>query len=217
MNMKEDSLKDKLAISKELKAQLQEELNSKLEALTKAAELERKYQGELAAIDSAIAGHHEDTATELAEYLMNGTEVEFNPPSELTSQYSDAEHHLKVVRKTKDLFQAEVKNIQTQYNEASAEVFRLATELLKIEGAGIVAKISLLEGQLYALRTKLKGLGGAEFALIKYSPIKSKTTLLSYEGITALQPRPEPQFATSADPATVACNEWEALFLELVA
>lgn len=217
MNMKEDSLKDKLAIAKELKAQLQEELNSKLEALTKAAELERKYQGELAAIDSAIAGHHADTASELAEYLTNGTEVEFTPPSELTSQYTNAEHHLKVVRQAKELLQAEVKNIQSQYNEASAEVFRLATELLKIEGAGIVAEINEHESQLVKLRQKLKGLGGAEFTLIKYSPIKSKTTLLSYEGITALQPRQEPQFAPGNDPATVACSEWEAKFLELVA
>jgi hypothetical protein len=123
-----------------------------------------------------------------------------------------AEQRLAIAVAARAQLATEVAALTAASKAAKQSAHEHACSVLVAEAEALADKIGAQEAELFALRTRLRGLEIASWGLAGGGDEWSRPTLLSPRALAAVHPREEPQFAGGHDPARDEARNWHQFY-----
>lgn len=182
-------------------------------AEARAAALVAELEEVAGACVSAVERHAKDRAAAVAEMLRSGDVSTLDEvPQAPLKERLQAEQRLAIAVAARAQLATEVAALTAAKNVAKQQAHECACAVLTLQAEALADEIGAHEAELFAMRTRLRGLEIASWGLAGGGEQWRRPTLLSPRALAAIHQREEPQFAGGFDPARDAARDWRKLY-----
>lgn len=188
-------------------------LAERVAAETRAAALVAELEGVVGICVSAVERHAKERAAAVAEMLRSGDVATLDEvPAAPLQERLHAEQRLAIAAAARAQLAAEVAALTAAKDVAKQQAHECACAVLTLQAEALADEIDAQEAELFAMRTRLRGLEIASWGLAGGGDQWRRPTLLSPRALAAIHQREEPQFAGGFDPARDAARDWHKLY-----
>jgi hypothetical protein len=211
------ALRQQLAQAIEAKAQADARLAQQRGVHERASALVVASEVEVRQLADSMQRHADEEALAVAEQLRLGESTTLGEvPAVVISQRQSAEQRLAVAVRARDQLSREAQEMEEALSVAESALHECACTVLSLEADGLAQEIDRGEKTLFALRTKLRGLGLASWGLARSAGREwHRPALLSPRALQAIHRPEDPQFAGGHDPAKDEAQRWLAFHAAL--
>ena len=212
----EQSIREKLACATAEQRRAEAVLGERITAEARAAAMVAELEEVVRACASTLDRQARERAAAVAQMLRSGDVATLDEVPEAPIQAQlQAEQRLAIAVAARAQLAAEVAALTAASKAAKQSAHEHACSVLVAEAEALADKIGAQEGELFALRTRLRGLEIASWGLASGGDQWSRPTLLSPRALAAVHPREEPQFAGGHDPARDEARNWHQFYKAL--
>lgn len=189
-----------------------------LAALARATALVSELESEVHKSNAHAAASAAQTAAALADQLLQGAELAIASPSKTSAEVREAAAtRLSVATTARDQLQRETNALQQSLTQAEGVVRTHALALIRIEAERIAMSVEQHESELFDLRTKLRGVELAAYALAGTAGgTWQRPNLLTPRAVSAMVRPEEPQLVGGHDPAKDCAGQWKQFYDALI-